>query len=145
MNFVTAIVFIFLISASSIAKAEYNSELLKIAAGGYIITTYLLEVLSKSECGYVLANKKFSIDSAIGEVKSYFAQKDIAELNDFLKSNKFIRDLRQTEEMVYGVIRGPKPENIDSKTFCGMLTIKYLEVYQQVKSKWDYAKSNYSK
>jgi hypothetical protein len=129
---------------SSSAIAEYNSLKLGEGAGGYLIINDLSEKINNSVCGYA-TNMNHSFDEALDEIFLYLNENDKREINKFLKSQKFKKDLDENSQFINEFLVNGKKDGLDEKTLCGMLITIVTLTYEQAQIQWDFAKENYSK
>ena len=129
---------------SSTSLAEYNSNKLGQAAGGYAIINDIFEKLTKSECGYAI-NKSYSLNKTLNEIFLYLNSNDREEFIAFLASEKFKNDLVENDTFISETINAGKKDGLDEKTICGMLVTIASMSYQKAQIQWDYAKEHYSK
>jgi hypothetical protein len=129
---------------SSTSLAEYNSNKLGQAAGGYAIINDIFEKLTKSECGYAI-NKSYSLNETLNEIFLYLNSNDREEFIAFLESEKFKNDLVENDTFISETINAGKKDGLDEKTICGMLVTIASMSYETAQIQWDYAKEHYSK
>lgn len=136
-------IFFFLTLGLGFASAEYNSEKLGYAMGGYIKTTDLMVKLENSKCRYIF-KQKHSLQVAIDESLLYLNDSDKDSLAKYMESDDFVASLNQNDGFIAGFIDNGINEGLDEKTLCGMLAQNVSFIYAEALEKWEEAKILYS-
>ena len=126
--------------------AEYNADKLGEAAGAYLVATDVMEKISKSECGWVtksrlITKKSYNLDETKGEIILYLTEKDAKNIQEYLESSEFKKELAENDAYITGIMAPDKMGSGAYKdNYCVQIVSKVLSIYAEAEQNWNNAK-----